>query len=1059
MHMCLVARCSRSLVLLLLLLSLAPGGAARSAAAETRYAVSVVPSDDPVLPQPTGRDQPLSPDQVLAMVRRSVDLVGGMASIVPDTAHLVLLKANIAIDAPARSGIVTDDRVVRAVAILVHEVAPRARILIAEGAGGWISPGLRDSLDLPDLSSPVVDGFALAGHRATVAELRAQGVDIDCYDLNFDRVYSLQPAGGGLAAPEYSIAAAVIDADVWINIPVAKTHGAKITCCMKNHFGILPGRIYGWSKAGGTPRHAGMPHSPRLIDEAWIDLYGLTQVDLNVVDMLAGSQAGAFERDNTMRCNTVLAGRNPVATDLVVARLMGFNPDDFEFAELAWQRGMGPRNLDAVDTLGAAPSRLTARWQKAGASYGRWGEWAEHANYGMGPRYWTLLGPLPADHQFSPAQRARLEPVPGQDGWSPVVYFGSDRVDLDKQLGDPVNCAVYAFTHFTMATDDSVRFWVGSDEDVTVWLDGTEVYSYVGRRRHALGMDRVRGYVGAGEHRLLVRAGQTRGDFEFSFNVCEPVDDELFAGNRYPGVRYWVNRPDSPEVAGQVVAADDAGADLSEDSEPFYLSTLAPAGPAAASGPATPDTVRVAVAPLRGHLELLPLLVQTAGVKRTDLDSITLHVLSTVPFTLGHLSFGREGYCPPYAPPTSRLLEWLGCRYAISYGHRRRDTVKTLREWLAQGYVPLTGNLERRSERRGRASRRGDWVAVSGLAQRGDSVSVQVVAGDSARWTPLPGEWTGVLPGGLRQACPLVAAVAVGTGLRASDLVDSVAALALELGLTPEVALEPADWGTPTAPAGLRAWDQWVIDWERLPLTPQWALQPDVLDRLERLASRLPPELADHRALAAAYFTQAAVRARGARRDCLRRAAAGYAQVAAAMQQLAAAMPTHDRLENLTAADSSRLTLIGQSRPLIRRARDGERQALDALAQLLGRGGLPPVLEDPLARTGKGVRLFTWRAVTDETVYDLTFSGNQLQVELRQGEPATSMSSEVFAAMPQKDGWSAVVAPGPGSTGLYQVIKQPDAQGGWRLLVRADDTWAWGQPNAPELTVWAVPAP
>jgi uncharacterized protein (DUF362 family) len=1048
------------LLLLLLFLVSAPGPTAHAESVDPRYAVSVVPSDDPALRQPTGRDQALSPDQVLAMVRRSVDLIGGMASIVPDTARLVLLKANIAIDAPARSGIVTDDRVVRAVAILVHEVAPRARILIAEGAGGWISPGLRDSLDLPDLNSPVVDGFALAGHRATVAELRAQGVDIDCYDLNFDRVYSLQPAGGGLAAPEYSIAAAVIDADVWINMPVAKTHGAKITCCMKNHFGILPGRVYGWSKANGTPRHAGMPHSPRLIDEAWIDLYGLTRVDLNVVDMIAGSQAGAFERDNTMHCNTVLAGRNPIATDLVVARLMGFNPDDFEFAELAWQRGMGPRNLDAVDTLGAAPSRLTTRWQKAGASYGRWGEWGEHANYGMGPRYWTLFGPLPADHQFSPAQLASLEPVPGQDGWSPVVYFGSDRVDLDKQLGDPVDCAAYAFTHFTMARSDSVRFWVGSDEDVTVWLDGIQIHSYAGRRRHALGMDRVRGYVAAGEHRLLVRASQTRGDFEFSINVCEPVDDELFAGNRYPGVRYWVGQPDRPEVADRVVAADDAGADLSEDSEPFYVSTLAPMDSAAvAARPATADTVRVNVDPVRGHVELLPLLVQTAGLGRTDLDSTTLRVLSTVPFTLGHLAFGREGYCPPYGPPTARLLDWLGCRYAISYGLRRRDTVKTLREWLVQGQVPVTGNLERRSERRGRGSRRGDWVAIAGLVQRGDSVSVQVVGADSARWMPVPGEWTGVFPGGLRQACPLVTAVAAGRGVLAGDLVDSVAALALDMALTPEVALEAADWGTPTAPAGLRAWDQWVIDWERLPLTPEWALQPDVLDRLERLASRLPPELADNRALAAAYFAQTAAMSHGSRQVRLRRAAAGYDQVAAAMQQLAAAMPVHDKVEDLTPSDRSRLEQIGQARPLIRRARDGERQALAALAELSDRPPLPPVQDDPLARASRGVRLFTWRAVTDETVYDLILSGTQLQVELRQGEPATSMSSEVYAAMPQKDGWRAVVSPGPGGTGVYQVVKQPDAQGGWRLLVRADDTWAWGQANAPELTVWAVPAP
>ena len=82
-----------------------------------------------------------------------------------------------------------------------------------------------------------------------------------------DEAYKLQVPGGGLLWDEYEIASTVIDADVWINVPVAKTHGAKITCCMKNHFGLLPGKLYGWSKATGTEDHPGMPHAPRIIDQ------------------------------------------------------------------------------------------------------------------------------------------------------------------------------------------------------------------------------------------------------------------------------------------------------------------------------------------------------------------------------------------------------------------------------------------------------------------------------------------------------------------------------------------------------------------------------------------------------------------------------------------------------------------------------------------------------------------------------------------------------------------------------------------------------------------------
>ena len=58
-----------------------------------------------------------------------------MEAFVPDTARWVAIKPNVTIPKPSGSGIVTDARVVRAVAILVHEAAPGARISIAEGAG------------------------------------------------------------------------------------------------------------------------------------------------------------------------------------------------------------------------------------------------------------------------------------------------------------------------------------------------------------------------------------------------------------------------------------------------------------------------------------------------------------------------------------------------------------------------------------------------------------------------------------------------------------------------------------------------------------------------------------------------------------------------------------------------------------------------------------------------------------------------------------------------------------------------------------------------------------
>lgn len=544
-----LVRCRSAVSAFLGLLLLCPTPSAASSATHVApapgpFAVAVVSSDDPALAEPVPRDQPLTADEVLAMTRRAVALAGGMEAFVCANARLVVIKPNVVVAAAPGTGMTTDPQVVRAVAVLVHEAAPAARLLIAEGPGGWVSPGHGANTGslmgwFADVLGVNRDGFEVGGYRAVAAELRARGLQIDCLDLNFDDAVSVPVPGGGLAMPHYEVAATIMAADAWINCPVMKSHGSKITCCLKNAIGILPGNLYGFSKDRGTDNHPGIVHTPSRIDELLVDLWAVSRVDLNVVDGIVGREGGAFDGGTAVRTNLVLAGRDPVATDLVAAQLMGFNPDDMEPAELARRCGMGPGSIRGVTVCGGRVERLRHRYRKAGGAYGSGSSWAQQAVYGMGPRYWTFLGPLPAGHRFSDAELAALAPAPGVAGWSPPIFFGHDVIDPSAALGNPQDCTVYAATRFTMPETAQTRLWVSSQEDLTIWIDGRQVYQFAGRRTHRLGADRVPLQVDAGAHRLLVRATQGRGDIPFSLNLCEPVDDEAYAGNRYPGLLYW----------------------------------------------------------------------------------------------------------------------------------------------------------------------------------------------------------------------------------------------------------------------------------------------------------------------------------------------------------------------------------------------------------------------------------------------------------------------------------------------------------------------------------------
>ena len=1007
-------------------------------AAAQPFRVGVVPSDDESLAAPAARTDSLTADQILQMVRRAVDLVGGMGAFVPDTARWVAIKPNVTIPDSSGSGIVTDARVVRAVAILVHEAAPGARISIAEGAGGWMSPALADSTDQ---EYRLVDGFEVAGHRATVRELRRRGVDIDCVDLNFDRPVRLAPRGGGLADPDYDIAATILEADAWINCPVAKTHGAKITAAMKNHLGILPGHIYGWNKGGGTERRpAGIPHAPRVQDECWVDLWGLTEVDLNVVDMIAGSEGGAFG-GTPRRANTIVAGADPVATDLVVARLMGFNPDDFEFADLAWQQGRGPGVYENIRVLGGDVESLAMRYVKAGVDYGG-GEWTEQANYGMGPRRWTLLGPLDRDHRLTPEEVAGLRPEPGRGGWSEVIWFGHDKIDLDSHFDDPIHCAVYAYTTFTMARPDSVRFWLGSDEDLSVWIDGEPLYEFEGRRSHMLGQVQLPGYLEAGEHRLLVRASQRRGRFDFSFNVCEPIDDPRFAGNRYPGVRYSVTGADPLSPAARVRSEDIYDGWFSEE----RVGNLGRGEPLVAAL-AAPDSILLGQPPRPTTESLLGAAAAAAGLWRADLDSLTLATLSGPPFWSGAYSspYSPVGW-PRYGPEPPRMLEWLGLGYSVSSGFKARESLKEIKGWLSWGLPVVIGDDDQR------------WKVAAGYRETAEGIELYELGPEEEGWRLVGDQWWARYPDRLWRNCPFLVVERRAEPLSEGALVDSVAALALEMGLAVWAEDQPEPWGVQRRPAGLHAWDSWVRDWERLPWTEEWlAAAGETRNWLSGVGSEDLPPLIEARRMAARYLLAAAGReSPGRRRDLLHAAGTAYQGVADELDEDTGGLQ-RDLGVVAGEADTTRID-PARARVRLRAARSKERQALQALSDLLGRGPIPPPAEDPLRERDRGVRLFTWRSGYGGGIYEIHYDNAEgLRYTWLHGREAEQVTTEVHGPVPEDGGWRFALETEGG--GYYEIRQTPSADNGWTAVVRTtDDRWR-RLSHEVTVTLWAVPDP
>lgn len=485
----------------------------RAAASSRTAVVGLIRSDNPGLAAPEGPDRSLSVQQVEDMVRAAVQHAGDLEQVLDPDAAIVAIKANLVEVKKSGDGTITDWRVVRAVARLVHEIAPRARVKVIESCN-WHEPGE---------GSWKEDGWGYAGYD----RLDSLGY-VELVNMNLDSTYAKSIPGGGLVRDELPYPVLMDSVDCFIDVPVIKIIGVVgLTGAMKNLVGMVP-------HTGDNHRQQVIDHSYSFLDEAIVDLNLLHPVDFVVADAIVG-----LERAKTttwdaqaVRLNTILASSDVVAADAVAARLIGLNPADIEYLGLSERLGMGVADASRIEVRGDAVERVGRRFEKMKSIYER---------YGQTPRDWVFKGPFPADSDDeSFVDPGGLTVTPGADGWSDPVYTSTDRVNLKKLYDRPQHCIVYAYTEFDAPRTEPADLWVGSGEAMTVWIDGQETYRYDRRRRHRVPNDQHRIELTAGRHGLLVKLYQTIGSYDFSLNICEAEDDPRYSGNRVPGLRFFL---------------------------------------------------------------------------------------------------------------------------------------------------------------------------------------------------------------------------------------------------------------------------------------------------------------------------------------------------------------------------------------------------------------------------------------------------------------------------------------------------------------------------------------
>ena len=251
--------------------------------------------------------------------RACVELMGGMSSFV-GSGDKVVIKPNMSFAHTPDRATNTHPQVVRALAEVCVE-AGASRVMVLDNT----LHSARRCMELSGIQEACAD----------IPNTRVQ-------TLNSARFFQEVSIPEGESFRRTDVMSDVLDADVLIAAPVAKSHSATgVSVSMKGMMGLI--------------RNRGVMHSRYNLNQALVDLCTLLKADLTVVDATRVlSSHGPQGPGDVIDGDLVLASMDMVAADAKTVDLFSWygreiRPDQVEHIKMAHDRGLGRMDIENLE--------------------------------------------------------------------------------------------------------------------------------------------------------------------------------------------------------------------------------------------------------------------------------------------------------------------------------------------------------------------------------------------------------------------------------------------------------------------------------------------------------------------------------------------------------------------------------------------------------------------------------------------------------------------------------------------------------------------------------------
>ena len=282
----------------------------------------------------------------------------------------VLIKPNLLEVHNAYSGYATKPEVIRGIIRFLKGIGVN-NIVVAEG-------GNSDTKKCAECS----DILNVVDHEG-----------VEFVDLNYDKT-TVVNIPDHLRMPQVRIANTVLNSDVIISAPVLKTHlYATVTLSLKNMMGVLineeaPAKldkkiIHPEFWGTGDFEKMGKEESIKSIrsaDMRIVDLISIVRPHLAVIDAITGIEGnGPSSGEIVNKLDVIIAGNDPVATDVIGSLFMGIDPTKIGHVAMAGVKGLGEMDISKISLSGVPLNEIKRNFRLPDfiAKHPDWFDWVE----------------------------------------------------------------------------------------------------------------------------------------------------------------------------------------------------------------------------------------------------------------------------------------------------------------------------------------------------------------------------------------------------------------------------------------------------------------------------------------------------------------------------------------------------------------------------------------------------------------------------------------------------------------------------------------------------------